>query len=321
MSVRVGFIGCGGIANHHMNCMKEVKGAEMVAFCDIDASRAAAAAEKFGGKAYTDYYEMLDRESLQAAWIALPPFAHTDQEIAAARKGVHIFVEKPIATTLTKAREILKAVQDNGVLAGVGYHWRNMEVTDRAKEILAGKTLGMMLGYWMGGMPGVHWWRVMAESGGQFVEQTTHIVDLARYFGGEVETVYAATATRALGDVPDFDVSDVGSVILKFKSGVVATISNTCLLKMGYTVGLHLIAPDTILEISGGLKVIQSGRTEDIRNTNNPTIREDQTFIDAILSGDGSRIRSPYEDALKSLAVSLAINESAATGQPAQVEG
>jgi len=302
-----------------MNCLTQVKGAEMVAFCDVDAARAEAAAQKYGGKAYISHHEMFEKEKLEAVWICLPPFAHSDQEIRAAQRGIHIFVEKPISNSLQKAQEINRAIESAGIIASVGYHWRHMDVTDCAKELLAGKTLGMLLGYWMGGMPGVHWWRVMAESGGQFVEQTTHIVDLARYFAGDVDTVYAATATRALGDVPDFDVTDVGTATLKFASGVVGTISNTCLLQMGYTVGLHLITPDTIMEISGGLKIIHPGRIEEIRNTNNPTIREDQIFIDAIQSGDQSQIRSPYADALKTLAVTIAINESAATGQPVKV--
>ena len=57
------------------------------------------------------------------------------------------------------------------------------------------QTIGMALGRWMGGMPGVAWWRRQEGSGGQFVEQTTHIVDLLRYCAGEVTEVYAAAAS------------------------------------------------------------------------------------------------------------------------------
>jgi predicted dehydrogenase len=178
----------------------------------------------------------------------------------------------------------------------------------------------MALGYWMGGMPGVPWWRRLEGSGGQFVEQTTHIVDLARYLCGDVSEVYAAFATRALKDVPDFSVWDVGTVTLKFSSGAVGQISNTCLLNQGYTVGLHIVTPDLILEHSGALKVLEHGKTETIAAAVNPTEREDRTFLAAVQSGDGSHIRSPYDDAVKTLAVTLAANVSATSGAPARPE-
>jgi len=110
-SVRVGFIGCGGIANLHMNNLSRIEGVELVAFCDVDEGRAKAAAERFKGNAYTDHRKMFEREQLDAVYICIPPHAHTDQEILAAQAGVAIFVEKPVARTLDKALEILEAIK------------------------------------------------------------------------------------------------------------------------------------------------------------------------------------------------------------------
>ncbi|HEX3000502.1 MAG TPA: Gfo/Idh/MocA family oxidoreductase [Armatimonadota bacterium] len=318
MSVRIGFVGAGGIANAHLRNLEQIPEAKLVAFADVDAARAKAAAERFQATAYTDYHEMLDKEALDAVYVCVPPFAHYDAEILAAKKGLALFVEKPVAVTLAKAKEIARAIADAGVLSAVGYHWRYYDITDRAREILSGRSIGMMMGYWLGGMPGVPWWRVMEQSGGQMVEQTTHIFDLARYLCGEVDSVYAQYATRALQDVPNFSVSDVGTATLHFHNGAVGQMATSCMLKKGGKVGLQVIAEDVMLEFFGGQLTITAADKEQpevIPSAINPSLREDQTFIAAVQSGDPAGIRSPYADALKTLAVTLACNESARSGK------
>lgn len=319
MSVRVGFIGTGGIAGVHLKALSQMTDdAQLVAFCDIDQSRAENTASTYGGKAYTDYRQMLDAEKLDAVYICVPPHAHVGQEEELAARGIPFFVEKPISNTLEKAQAVAEAVERANLITSVGYHWRYMTYTQLARERLEGKTIGMALGYWMGGMPGVFWWRRMEMSGGQMVEQTTHIVDLARDLCGDIVEVYAAMSTRALQDVENFTATDVGTMTVKFASGAVGTISNTCLLKgFGYTVGLHIVTPEVVVEVDGGqFRAIQAGREEIVRGGNNPYLEEDQVFLRAVQTGDASAIRSPYADAVKTLAVTLAANESAQTGKP-----
>jgi len=320
-SVRVGFIGCGGIANLHMNNLSRIEGVELVAFCDVDEGRAKAAAERFKGNAYTDHRQMFEREQLDAVYICIPPHAHTDQEILAAQTGVAIFVEKPVARTLDKALEILEAIKKSGVINSVGYHFRYFDGTDLAKERLAGKTIGMVMGYWMGGLPGVYWWRRIEMSGGQVVEQTTHIFDLARYLVGDIVRVSAATALRVLHDVPDLNVPDVGVVNVWFANGAIGCIANTCMLRMGYTTGVHVITPDLIAEVSGsGVKFIEPNRTEEIRHQRNGHFYESVVFVEAVKTKNQSLVRSDYADAVKTLAATLAALESAdRNGEPVEV--
>ena len=315
--VKVGFIGSGGIANAHMNALSQIPEAKLVAFCDVQLDRAKAAVQRFGGAAYRDYRKLLEKEDLDAVYICLPPFAHGDQELQALKKRCHLFIEKPIALSLEKAQQINAAIKRGGAVCSVGYHWRYQDTTDRARSLLEGRTVGMVLGYWMGGMPGVAWWRRLKQSGGQMVEQTTHIFDLARYLCGDVKRVTAAYATRALMKVPQFDVSDVGTAVLEFKSGAVGQISTSCLLGQGYTVGLTIACHDFLLETDGGsLRLREPGHNEDWRATTNPMLREDQVFIKACQTRKTGEIRSPYSDALKTLAVTLACNESAKKGKP-----
>ena len=323
MAVRVGFVGCGGMAGGHINNWAQMKergeAVELVAFCDLDRERAEAQAKRFDARAYDDFRPMLEKEELQAVYVVVPPHAHVGAEIEAARKGCAVFVEKPVANTLETALEIQQAIEKAGVVNSVGYHFRYFESTDHALKALQGKTIGMVMGYWMGGMPGVPWWRRLDQSGGQFVEQTTHIFDLARYLAGDVEEVYAHAATRALQEVENFTVTDVGAANLRFKSGAIGTIHNTCLLKMGYTTGLTVLTPDLIVELIGGCKLIEPGKRTEFSNRADPYQTEDQVFLNAIRTGDTTAIRPSYADGVKSLAVSLAANESYQTGRPVQV--
>jgi myo-inositol 2-dehydrogenase/D-chiro-inositol 1-dehydrogenase len=320
MAVKIGFVGVGGIAHAHINSLTQIPGTCLTAFADLDRARAKAAADRFGGRAYRDWKKMFDSEELYAVYVCVPPHGHVGEEEAAAKRGWHLFIEKPVANDLATAKRIARAIKQNDVICSVGYHWRYYDTTNRAKQILKGKTVGMVLGYWLGSMPGVPWWRVQRQSGGQMVEQTTHIFDLARYLVGDIKRVQAAYALRALKDVPKLTVADVGTATLEFENGAVGQVSTTCLLKQGYTVGLRILTRDVILESDGGgLRVIQPGHTEHFQSAMSPMMVEDQVFVRAIQTGKRGAIRSDYDDALKTLAVTLAANESAKTGKPAAV--
>jgi len=320
MPVKIGFIGAGGIANAHMNALQVVEDVQIVAIADVIQERAESAAARFLARAYSDYHEMIESEKMDAIYVCVPPFAHEDQEVLAAQKGIHLFVEKPVAVNMDTARRVRDAIMRSDIVTAVGYHWRYGSNTERAREFLRDRQIGMVLGYWMGGFPGVMWWRQMARSGGQMVEQTTHIFDLARYICGDVAEVYAAYANRVSQNIPEFDVYDVGTATLKFETGVVGTISNTCILSVPNTVGLHVIAKDLVVEIHGDLKIIEPGHTEVFTGGSNAMLEENKAFIEAVRTGNTDGIRSTYADALKTLATTLACNESAATGKPVKVK-
>jgi len=316
MTARIGFVGTGGIANHHMRTIAQISEARMAAFCDVVLSKAQSAASTYGGNAYDNFVRMYDSEKLDAVYICLPPFAHGDQELEAVRRGLPIFVEKPVATTVQKAEEILAAIQKEGVVNAVGYHWRSMDITARAREHLEGQAVGFALGSWTGGMPGVSWWRVLAESGGQMVEQTTHIFDLARYLLGEAKSVHALARTGLMKGVENYTVHDASVTNILFASGAVASITSACMLNTGGYVGLDLYLKEQVLRLdSRNLTVEKPTGKEVFYLGNNPTLEEDTAFIRAVQSGDPSGIRSPYSDAVKTLKLTLAATQSAIEGR------
>ncbi len=323
MVVKVGFIGAGGISGAHIPFLALQEDVQLVAMCDIDEERAKSRAEQSGNpdcKVYTDFPKMYDEVEMDAVYICLPPFAHTEQELIAADKGIAIFVEKPIATTMEKAEEIAKAIEENNIISSVGYHWRNTDSADLAKKVLSQHTIAGAHGYWMGGMPGVAWWRRREGSGGQLVEQTTHIVDLCRYMvGSNAKTVYASGFAGLMTDVPNYDIEDMSIVNITFENGAIAAITSACIINQGGSVKLDVFTKGLTAEVGGGSVRFRGERPEGVpeayQATQNGYNMEDRIFIDAIKSGDPSAIKSPYADALETHRITMAGNKSLETGE------
>lgn len=321
MAIRIGFVGTGGIANTHFDALSQLSEAQLVAFCDIDAARAERAAARFNGRAYTDWRSMLERESLDALYICLPPHAHNGVEIEAAARGIHLFVEKPVARTLDYARRAAETIQQADILSMVGYHFRYYGAIERAKERLQGLPMLLVKGAWEGGMPGVPWWRQHAQSGGQLVEQTTHIFDLARHLVGEIVEVFTFSHNNpTLLHHPDGDVYVADAVCLKFENGAVGVITDTNGLHAPGEVWLRVYTPERVVEVSWGRMVeSEANRKEEYLSRENPYLRESEAFLQAIRTGDRSLIRCDYADGVRTLAACLAADESARTGTPVQV--
>jgi predicted dehydrogenase len=324
--VRIGFVGTGGIAGAHFNQLEQIKDAQLVAFADMDKARAEAAARRFEGKAYTDAAKMLEAETLDAVYVCLPPHAHKDAEILAAQKGCALFVEKPLANTMKTAERIAAAIEDAKVLTSVGYHWRFHEATERTRQLLSGKKTAqpaLCYGRWLGGFPGVPWWREFDQSGGQLVEQTTHIVDLARYLMGEITSVSCVAALREMNKVyKDATAPDVMALTVTFASGAIGHFSTTCMLAGFHEAALDMYAKDTIYRLSANVLTVQNttnGETHTYPGSNSAMLDEDKAFVQAVKTGKRTGIRSTYADALKTLKVTLAANQSAKTGKTVKV--
>jgi predicted dehydrogenase len=315
--VRVAFIGVGGKGQSHMRQLREVEGVEFAAVCDVVPELATSVGEEFGAVAYTDHRDMLDREDLDALYIVVPPFAHTTAELMAADRGIHLFVEKPVTVDLEKGLEILEAVERAGIISSVGYQMRYMGFVAWARKFLSARTVAMIVAHRWGGVPRTAWWRVMAQSGGQLVEQTTHQVDAVRYItDDEIVEVYSQYALRALGDWENFDIPDVYALTFRMRSGAVGSLSSACTMhRGGRSSGLDFLLDDGArLELGRAGVIVYPDEGEKLSFDMEAPI--DRVFIEAIRTGDRSRIQSDYRDGLISCAVTLAANESARLGQP-----
>ncbi len=321
--VKVGFVGTGGIANSHLRKLVTMDDVSIAALCDISEERVQAAVEAYGGQAYTDYRVMLDEAELDAVYFCLPPFAHSDAEILAVERGLHVLVQKPVVLNIETGIKIAEAIQKAGVISCVGYQGRYSNAANAARDFLKDKTIGMVACHRWGGIAGgpSHWWRVMDKSGGMLHEQATHQLDMIRFTAGEIVEVYKIDAMKVNVDQENNTIPDAEVVTLQFESGTVGyiTTSSALIRGGGSSRTEYIIEGHCILQVGRGeLRIIpEDAATIEVPDT--PALSIDQAFIQAVQTGDASVIKSSYSDGLKSAAVSIAANQSAQEHRPVQV--
>jgi len=322
--MRIAFIGSGGIARAHANGLVKRNDVTFVGAFDVVAERAQSFANQYGGVPYSQMTEMLDVAKPDAVWVCLPPFAHGEAELALLQRRLPFIVEKPISNSMETARRILEEVECSGVLAVAGYMSRYRRGVERARELLANDPAVLVHGGWIGGTPGVAWWRVKAQSGGQIVEQTTHTFDLVRYLVGEPKLVYARGARGFVKDLADYDVEDASTVAIEFASGAVGNLMSCCASRVGGGVHLTLSASRHYMTFTGWEHslVVRKSAGEEEHITGEPNIFEieDAAFIKAVATHNPNLVRSPYADACRTLAFCLAANRSLESGEAVEVE-
>ncbi|HWD37480.1 MAG TPA: Gfo/Idh/MocA family oxidoreductase [Fimbriimonas sp.] len=319
--VRIGFVGAGGIANAHAEALAKVPDAKIVGVTDVSSAAAEKLADKVGAQVF-DSAADLGKSGLDALFILLPPFAHGEAERAALDNNLPFFVEKPLGLDLGFCNEIAAEAGRKGLMTSSGYMNRYRQSIQTARQLLQEEPGIMSYGGWWGGTPGGggHWWPDKSKSGGQFHEQVTHTVDVARYLLGEAVEVYAAAAHGFVKDLPGYSMDDAASVTIRFANGAVATLmssvtSNAC---GGVFLNLHSMNRTfRFRDWEHSLTLLAKGQeTREIPGEPDIFSIEDAAFVKAVQTKDPSGIKSDYADGVKTAAISLAANESIATGKP-----
>ena len=221
--LRVGLLGCGGIAARHAAAIAALPEMELVACCGRDLARTQTFADAHGGAAFVDLDRML-AEGIDLLIATLPPYNRHGEIEHAAERGVHLLVEKPIALDIEAAEHMVAVIEAAGVVAAIGFMYRFGDAVRRWREIEPGP-VGIYVGGYHCNALHAHWWRRRAMSGGQILEQAIHQIDLVRHLVGEPDSVYARYANLFHRDVPDYDVEDVSSTMFGWDDGRLATLS------------------------------------------------------------------------------------------------
>jgi predicted dehydrogenase len=219
---------------------------------------------------------------------------------------------------MDKAMAISKVISRAGIISSVGYQERYNPEIDHMRNFMKDKKIGLVNGRWLGDMPQVHWWRNKEASGGQIVEQSTHIIDMLRFLFGEVKMLYCSGMKGLIQDVPNYTVEDGSSTILTFESGLVATLLTGCYLKSSLDfngVGLQIICQDAVIDYEWNKEVIYTsldGKNK-VENKADSHLKATQIFIEALRTNKPELIKSSYADACKTLEITLAANRSMET--------
>jgi UDP-N-acetylglucosamine 3-dehydrogenase len=332
--IKVAVIGCGSISKHrHIPEYASNSNVELVAFVDPIIERARHYAELHGGKAYSNYVDMLKAEKVDAVSVCTPNYLHAEISIAAANAGVHVLVEKPMATTAAESEAMIEAAKKNGVFLMVGHNQRLMPPHVKAKEILESGKLGKVLTFRTSfGHPGPEGWSIDGRESWFFRKEEAimgamgdlgvHKSDLIRWLlDDEVAQVAAFVGTLHKEGT---DVDDNATCLLRMRSGATGSLVASWTYYKGQDNSTVLWCENGVIKIdtdpndqvivelrNGTVERYKVGQvaTND-KQTSSGVISE---FVTSILDNKPPRISG--EEGYQALKVILAAFESEATGK------
>jgi predicted dehydrogenase len=264
--LRLAVVGAGGIAQR--NAMEAARsGAVKIAgVFDLNVKVAREMAKSLGVPVFSSYEQLLESGDVEAVLMSTPHHVHKSMTVQAAAAGKHVMVEKPIATTMADADEMIAACRRAGVALTVNYSFRYLPKVIKARQLVQDGALGEITGvqiiahqfkdpgYWMGARSNSpDDWRSSREKcgGGFLIMNVCHTIDYLYYITGMRGTrVYSEYATLASPG----DVEDIVSVSCRWGSAAVGSISASSIMR-GADVGEERIwgTKGTIILDGGGL--------------------------------------------------------------------
>lgn len=202
---RFGVIGCGTMSYWtHLRLLPRIAGVELVAISDPDAAALDRARTIVSARPYADTAELLDASDVDAVVIASPTGHHAEAAVAAVRSGRHVYLEKPIASSLDEATRVAEVSRSANVRTAVGLHRRLHPAFERARALLARGAIGTVREvqtvfaepFAVGAMPA--WKARRATGGGALLDLGVHHFDLVRWLlGRELRVVSSTIESRS----------------------------------------------------------------------------------------------------------------------------
>lgn len=329
--LRTAMLGCGNVANRHAQNLVALKDDfKLVAFCNRTVGKALAFSEQYtggSGAVFADHHAMFDAVDLDLVVICLPPYAHSDEVELAAERGVHIFIEKPIALTSEHAWRMVESTERTNIKTQVGFMYRFGEAVECLKALLDDGTAGaagLMSGRYFCNALHAPWWRVREKSGGQLVEQGIHLVDLMRYLLGEPESVYSRQANLFHRHLPDYTIEDVSATVIAFRNSALGVLYATNGAIPGRWINdYHVVAQNLTAELSDANHATlhftaEPGRPPQIIGAEKDYHQAEMLDLLNAIRTDG-QTRTPIREGALSLDLALAAARSAERGLPVEI--
>lgn len=247
--IRLGIIGTGSMANNHALAFKAMRGVKITACCDIDKKKARHFAKQHGiADCYFDFAQMLNEAQLDAVCIVVNDKLHAPIAIGALKKGLHVFCEKPLASTVTDARRMTQAAKKAGVINMVNFTYRRSSALQKARQMVQAGELGQLrhieahhLQSWLTGKHWGNWkktyaflWRLSKnhDSMGTLGDIGCHILDFTTFVAGDMKNVCCKLKNFEKGVKRPYkgfslDANDSAHIIAEFANGATGTINAT----------------------------------------------------------------------------------------------
>ena len=211
---------------NYARILSRMEGARLVAIYDDNKSRLMKASQAFGVKeVYDNYEKLLKREDLDAVVVTSENSRHREHAVLAAEAGKHVLCEKPIATSLNDADEIIGAARRHGVKLQIAFVMRYHPATVEVKRLIEEGEIGkvkVITATNHGKYPGGWFGDPELAGGGAIMDHTVHVADLMRWYtSSEVYQVYAVKGDNLR---PELKVEDNALISLTFVNGVIGSI-------------------------------------------------------------------------------------------------
>jgi predicted dehydrogenase len=343
--VRLGVIGAGLIGAKHARIASNLPDCRLVGIVDPNPTARELAAQ-LETVYYPDFEAMMRSAKPEGVIIATPTEQHVPVGIACVEHGVHLMVEKPIASDVQSARDLIECTRKRQVRLLVGHHRRFNPLVETAREVVQSGQIGRLVAVsvlWTLLKPAdyfnVEWRR--KPGGGPVLINMIHDVDNLRYICGEIQKIHTEVSSAVRG----FEVEDTAAVTLRFSNGALGTVVTSdcvpshwsyeattgenptyfhthedCYLFFGTEGSLAFPTMKHIRYASPSAAGWQHPLlTEEIPvQEQDPLIRQMEHFC-AVIRGD-EEPRTSGEDALRTLAVICAALDSGASGQPVELD-
>ncbi len=334
-----GVVGAGLIADFHARAIRDIPNAKFIACCDTNLPRAQALAQKYAGRAYASYEEMLQSDDIDIVTIATPSGLHMEPTIAAAKAGKHVICEKPVEITLERIDAMIEAHAKAGTRLGGIFPYRFNDMMVPMREAIKSGRLGTITC----ASVYVPWWRTDAyyegswhgtrklDGGGALMNQSIHMIDMLCDLMPPIESVQAFTAT--LGH--KIETEDTATAVVRYTNGALGLIYGTTASYPGQFRRFEITGTKgTIINVENSITVWQFAdeRPEDqqIRSrftaiqggggvadpaaiTHENHTRNFKAFLESLETGKDFWISGP--EARKAVEVILAIYRSAKEGK------
>ncbi|WP_298045462.1 Gfo/Idh/MocA family oxidoreductase [uncultured Microbacterium sp.] len=270
MSVRAAIIGLGDISSLHLAAIDALDDVELVAVCDIDPDRAAAASERLGVPAYASHQALFAGAQPDVVHITTPHSEHAAAAIDALDAGIHVIVEKPVARDPRQAAAVEAAAARSSAKIAVCFQNRYNTPVRAAKQLLDSGALGAITG----AAATVIWHRTAAYyeaapwrgtwaggGGGLLMNQAIHTLDLLRWLVGPVVSVTGTASTRVL----PIEVEDTAELTLTHDGGIRSGFYATNTHATNAPITVDIVAENGQLSLRENLVVSYAdGRTETV---------------------------------------------------------
>ncbi len=333
--LNVGIIGAGGVSIFHFEGYT-AGGANILAIADQDAGALLRRQHEWDiSRGYASAEELLADPEIEAVSVCLPNALHHPVTLAAARSGKHVLCEKPISLSLERAEEMIQACREAGVVLQIGHHLRSDAAAAKAKALIEAGALGRLTymrlrqAHDWGGARNVRdsFGKLANSGGGTLLDNGCHMMDWARFFGGDIAEVYARTATLKF----DVEVEDTSVANLSFKSGALGIVESAWT-ATGWDYGFWIYGTEGALEYTNryGDPVLRHLSRETSGTTwaepDFATYRlggltaHSQAVVDFLAAIRGERgVVCTGEDGLEAVRLVLAAYESASLNKPVPV--